>query len=314
MSHNEEKTESRAESYGNMNGGKQASWYQVIKKAQEDYGVDQSDIMLLLEYVSGYSHSEIRLRYRDEIPEDVAERFAELLEFRRQHIPVQYITGQQNFMGFELSVTPDVLIPRPETELLAERVIHACEGKDVLDLCTGSGCIAIAVRCLGKAKCVAASDISEAALAVAAKNAKKYGAEIEFRQGDLLEAWNAQESGNAAFVGAEDSECIDTACMRRFDIIVSNPPYIPTAEIAGLMPEVREYEPHLALDGTEDGLLFYRRIAAECREYLNPGGRVFLEIGCEQGRDVAELFRKAGFANVQVYQDYAGLDRIVEAY
>ena len=98
-----------------------------------------------------------------------------------------------------------------------------------------------------------------------------------------------------------------------FDIIVSNPPYIPTAEIAGLMPEVREYEPHLALDGTEDGLQFYRRIAAECREHLNPGGSVFLEIGCEQGKDVAELFRKAGFANVQVYQDYAGLDRIVEA-
>ena len=268
------------------------TWHQVLRDAQEDYGVDQSDAMLLLEYVSGYSRSEIRLHYREMIPEDVAERFEELLEFRRQHIPVQYITGQQNFMGFELNVTPDVLIPRPETELLTERVIHVCEGKDVLDLCTGSGCIAIAVRCLGKAKSVQASDISEEALAVARKNAKTYGAEIEFRQGDLFDACGT----------------------KRFDIIVSNPPYIPTAEIAGLMPEVREYEPHLALDGTEDGLMFYRRIAAECRGHLNPGGKVLLEIGCEQGKDVTDLFRKAGFVNVQVYQDYAGLDRMVEAF
>lgn len=281
------------------------AWHQVLKEAQEDYGVDQSDAMLLLEYVSGYSRSEIHLRYHEAIPENIAERFAELLEFRRQHIPVQYITGQQNFMGFELCVTPDVLIPRPETELLAERVIHDCEGKDVLDLCTGSGCIAIAVRCLSKARSVSASDISEKALAVAAKNAKAHGAEIEFRQGDLFEAWASCFAGTQSDAADEDS-------ARCFDIIVSNPPYIPTAEIAGLMPEVREYEPHLALDGTEDGLLFYRRIAAECREYLNPGGSVLLEIGCEQGRDVAELFRKAGFASVQVYQDYAGLDRIVE--
>ncbi len=289
----ESMTGNRAEVQGStVETGAPATWHQVLKAAQEDYGVDQSDAMLLMEYVSGHSRSEIRMRYGESIPEDVAERFDELLEFRRQHIPVQYITGQQNFMGFELSVTPDVLIPRPETELLAERVIHACEGKDVLDLCTGSGCIAIAVRCLGKAGSVSASDISEKALAVAAKNAKAHDAEIEFRQGDLFEAWN----------------------QIRFDIIVSNPPYIPTAEIAGLMPEVREYEPHLALDGTEDGLQFYRRIAAECRQYLNPGGRVFLEIGCEQGKDVAELFRKAGFANVQVYQDYAGLDRMVEAF
>lgn len=267
------------------------TWHQVLVEAQEDYGVDQSDAILLLEYVSGYSRSKIRLHYRETMPEKVAERFEELLEFRRQHIPVQYITGQQNFMGFELSVTPDVLIPRPETELLAERVIHTCEGKDVLDLCTGSGCIAVAVSCLGKAKSVSASDISEAALAIARKNAKQHGIEIEFRQGDLFEAWTS-----------------------RFDIIVSNPPYIPTGEIAGLMPEVREHEPHLALDGLEDGLYFYRRIASECREYLNPGGHVFLEIGCEQGKAVAELFRKAGFANVQVYQDYAGLDRMVEAF
>jgi len=290
MLRDEVKSESQAGMHRDMEPEKTATWHQVLQAAQEDYAVEQSDAMLLLEYVSGCSRSEIRLRYREVVPEDISERFAELLEFRRQHIPVQYITGQQNFMGFELNVTPDVLIPRPETELLAERVIHACEGKTVLDLCTGSGCIAIAVRCLGKAKSVSASDISEAALAVAVKNAKMHGAEIEFRQGDLFEAWN----------------------KLRFDIIVSNPPYIPTAEISGLMPEVREYEPHLALDGTEDGLLFYRRIAAECREYLNPGGSVFLEIGCEQGKDVAELFRKARFANVQVYQDYAGLDRIVE--
>ena len=290
-----------------MMQGEEKTWHQALKEAQEAYEVEQSDAMLLLEYVSGYSRSEIHLRYNEPIPGDTEERFEELLEFRRQHIPVQYITGQQNFMGFELGVTPDVLIPRSETELLTERVIHACEGKDVLDLCTGSGCIAIAVKCLGKAKSVAASDISEKALAVAGKNAKTHGAEIELRQGDLFDAW-----GSCCERTLSDAE--NEQSKRKFDIIVSNPPYIPTAEIAGLMPEVREYEPHLALDGTEDGLLFYRRIAAECREYLRPGGRVFLEIGCEQGKDVSELFRKAGFANVQIYQDYAGLDRMVEAY
>jgi len=306
MLRSEVKSENRADMPGDTDDGNGISWYQALKEAQKEYGVDQSDAMLLLEYVSGYSRSEIHLRYHEVMPGDVEERFDELLEFRRQHIPVQYITGQQNFMGFELNVTPDVLIPRPETELLAERVIHACEGKNVLDLCTGSGCIAIAVKCLGKAKSVSASDISEAALMVAEKNAKTHGAEIEFRQGDLFEAWESCCRGM-------QSDTVDTDNRKCFDIIVSNPPYIPTAEIAGLMPEVREYEPLLALDGTEDGLLFYRRIAAECRRYLNPGGSVFLEIGCEQGKDVAELFRKAGFTNVQVYQDYAGLDRIVEA-
>lgn len=322
MMRSEEKVVNRADIQSGTEAEEVVCWHQVLKEAQEGYGVDQSDAMLLLEYVSGYSRSEIRLRYHEAIPEDVAERFAELLEFRMQHIPVQYITGQQNFMGFELSVTPDVLIPRPETELLAERVIHACEGMDVLDLCTGSGCIAIAVRCLGKAKSVSASDISEAALTVAVKNAKAHGAEIAFRQGDLFEAWLVHESGNPTAVDADGGlrdtihpdPCEAGCAGMKFDIIVSNPPYIPTAEIAGLMPEVREYEPHLALDGTEDGLQFYRRIASECGKYLNPGGKVLLEIGCEQGRDVAELFRKAGFANVQVYQDYAGLDRIVEAY
>lgn len=287
--------------------GNVTSWYQVLKDAQETCGVDQSDAMLLLEYVSGLRRSDICLRYQEPIPEDVEERFMELLEFRRQHIPVQYITGRQNFMGMELQVTPDVLIPRPETELLAERVIHACEGRDVLDLCTGSGCIAIAVQTLGKAKSVSASDISNKALAVATKNAKEQEAEIAFRQGDLFEAW-------ASCCEEPDSDAGNGCSTRKFDIIVSNPPYIPTAEIAGLMPEVREYEPHLALDGTEDGLAFYRRIAAECKEYLKPDGRVLLEIGCEQGKDVADLFRKAGFANVQIYQDYAGLDRMVEAF
>ena len=167
------------------------TWQTLLQDAVTEYGVDKSDAMLLLEHVSGCSRSEIRLRYQETVPENVVEQFAELMTFRMQHIPVQYITGQQNFMGFELSVTPDVLIPRPETEFLAERVIHACEGKDVLDLCTGSGCIAIAVRMLGKAKSVSASDISQEALNVARKNAKTYDAEITFCQGDLFEAWSS---------------------------------------------------------------------------------------------------------------------------
>lgn len=269
------------------------TWQQVLWEAKKSPVADQSDVWLLMEHASGLSRSAIRMRYFEPIPTKVRTEFERLLSLRETHRPVQYITGEQNFMGFDLAVTPDVLIPRPETELLAERVINACKDKTVLDLCTGSGCIAIAVRKLSEARQMTACDISEAALSVAKENAKKHEAEISFYQGDLFEALRRPFS-----------------C---FDIIVSNPPYIPTGELAGLMPEVRDFEPRLALDGAEDGLYFYRRIAEECKEFLKPDGQVFLEIGCEQGEAVKALFLEAGFSKVSIDKDYAGLDRIVRA-
>lgn len=265
------------------------SWAETLKEAEKEFDPGSNDAGLLLEYVSGKTRMQLRLLSEEPIPKDVLERFRTILEQRRTHQPVQYLTGRQNFMGLELRVTPEVLIPRPETELLAEKVIQRCNGKTVLDLCTGSGCIAIAVQKLGKAASVAASDISEAALAVAKENAKELEADINWYCGNLFEAVGTMQ----------------------YDIIVSNPPYIRSSEIPELMPEVRDYEPHLALDGSADGLEFYRRIAAGAAAHLVLGGELLLEIGCDQREEVCSLLEQAGFEQVVCHKDYSGLDRMV---
>ena len=218
------------------------------------------------------------------------ERFREMLERRMNHEPVQYITGEQEFCGLSFCVQPGVLIPRPETELLAEAVFTDAKGKRVLDMCTGSGCIAVTVAKLGGPAFTAASDYSTEALAVAKENAKRLDADVTFFQGDLFE--NVE--------GA-------------YDIIVSNPPYIKSKVIEELMSEVKDFEPRMALDGTEDGLLFYRRITAEAKRYLNPGGRLMFEIGHDQGDEVADLLAAEGYGSIEVKKDYAGLNRMVFA-
>lgn len=267
------------------------TWGRALKIAVQEYGTEESDAMLLLEYAAQTDRNRIYRLLWDKIPAEVMERFCEVLNRRKTHLPVQYITGQTNFMGLEFMVTPDVLIPRPETELLTEMVIKASKGKSVLDLCTGSGCIAVSLAVLGNCKQVSAADISEKALSVARYNAKAHQSGIHWYCGDLF-----------APLGAE-----------RFDIIVSNPPYIPTGEITGLMSEVRDYEPHLALDGSGDGLEFYRRIAREAGDHLTPDGELFLEIGCEQGKEVEKLLSGAGFSSITIHRDYSGLDRMVHA-
>ena len=224
------------------------------------------------------------------VPEEQEILFWELIARRRNHEPVQYITGEQEFCGLCFQVQPGVLIPRPETELLAEAVFTAAKGKRVLDMCTGSGCIAVTVAKLGSPAFMAASDYSADALAVARRNAALLEADVTFFQGDLFEN-------------------IDGL----YDIIVSNPPYIKSSVVDELMPEVRAYEPRLALDGTEDGLLFYRRIAAEAKDYLVPGGRLLFEIGHDQGETVPEILFAEGYKFVEVKKDYAGLDRMVFA-
>lgn len=218
------------------------------------------------------------------------ECFRDMLVRRMNHEPVQYITGEQEFCGLSFCVQPGVLIPRPETELLAEVVFTDAKGKRVLDMCTGSGCIAVTVAKLGGPAFTAASDYSTEALAVAKENAKRLDADVTFFHGDLFE--NVE--------GA-------------YDIIVSNPPYIKSKVIEELMPEVKDFEPRMALDGTEDGLLFYRRITAEAKCYLKPGGRLMFEIGHDQGEEVAGLLSTEGYGSIEVKKDYAGLDRMVFA-
>ena len=213
---------------------------------------------------------------------------------RASRIPLQQILGSQEFMGLEFFVNEHVLIPRQDTETLVELVLQEQQGREkkLLDLCTGSGCIAISLAVKGGYESVTATDLSEEALKVAERNAKTHQKKIIFRQGDLFSALSRTEAGT-------------------FDIITSNPPYIPTAVIATLEPEVREHEPMMALDGTEDGLRFYRQIAQEAGTWLKPGGAIYLEIGYDQGEAVSGLLREAGFDKVRVVKDLPGKDRVV---
>lgn len=219
-------------------------------------------------------------------------RFRDLIGQRCRRIPLQQLTGEQAFMGLSFYVNGDVLIPRQDTETLAEEALAQLKsGMSVLDMCTGSGCIIVSLSRLAKERdcriACAASDLSEAALFVARTNAKRHGADVRFFQGNLFE--NVEGT---------------------FDVIVSNPPYIRAEEIPGLMPEVSEYEQRMALDGGADGLIFYRRLAAEAPRYLKPGGRLLLEIGADQGEEVRDLLIGAGFCNVYIKKDLAGLDRV----
>ena len=256
-------------------------------------GIDEAelDAGYILEYITGLNSAQYFIHSEDIIEKDKAEEFFRLIERRSKRIPLSYVIGTRDFFGLTFKVDENVLIPEQETELLVEEVIKHSEGKSVLDMCTGSGCIAISIALFGKPSKVAASDISEKALEVARENAKSLKAgEISFIQGDMFE--------NVA---------------DKFDIIVSNPPYIETREIDELMPEVRDYIPRLALDGDIDGLKFYRIISKEAVKKLNKNGRIFYEIGYNQSRAVASILLENGFTDVKIMKDYSGLDRIVMA-
>ena len=256
-------------------------------------GIDEAelDARYILEYITGLNSAQYFIHSEDIIEKDKAEEFFRLIERRSKRIPLSYVIGTRDFFGLTFKVDENVLIPEQETELLVEEVIKHSEGKSVLDMCTGSGCIAISIALFGKPSKVAASDISEKALEVARENAKSLkSGEISFIQGDMFE--NVTD---------------------KFDIIVSNPPYIETGEIDELMPEVRDYIPRLALDGDIDGLKFYRIISKEAVKKLNKNGRIFYEIGYNQSRAVASILFENGFTDITVIKDYSGLDRIVMA-
>ena len=225
----------------------------------------------------------------EDVPKEQKEAYETVLKKRAEHIPLQHITGEQEFMGLPFLVNADVLIPRQDTEILVEEALKKAKpGMKILDLCTGSGCIIISMLKYRPDLYGTASDLSAAALRVAEKNAKINKVTPVFVQGDLFEP-------------------VEGA----FDMIISNPPYIPTAEIEKLMPEVRKYEPFLALDGKEDGLAFYKRIIEEGYSYLNPGGYLLFEIGYDQGKEVSVRMEQAGYQGVKVIKDLAGLDRVV---
>ncbi len=265
---------------------------QVLKSAAEALqGVGIADPLvdasLLLSFVTGKPPLMLRADSLGELPENQLITFKKLLDRRLSHEPLQYIIGEVEFMGLTLHVSPDALIPRYDTEILCEEALRrASKNLRVLDLCTGTGAIALTIK--KHAGCdVFASDISEKALALAQKNAQKNALTVHFRQGDLLQPF----AGEA------------------FDMIVSNPPYISSADMRELSPEVLR-EPHLALHGGDDGLIFYRRIVADAPQHLVPGGWLLFEIGCDQGAAVSALMAQ-DFEDIAVVKDLAGLDRVV---
>ena len=247
------------------------------------------DAWYLLEFATGITKASYYGNPDKEIKEEEAARYLGYIEIRKSRIPLQHITKEQAFMGYPFYVDEHVLIPRQDTETLVEEALKVLKpGMQVLDLCTGSGCILISLMKMCKGLYGTGSDISEDALEVARKNACR------------LEV-------NATFIRSSLFEHISG----RYDLIVSNPPYIPTSVIEGLQEEVRLYDPFIALDGKEDGLYFYREIIKAGGGYLKPGGYLMFEIGYDQGTEVASLMEKHGYRNIMVKKDLAGLDRVV---
>lgn len=261
-------------------------------KCLTDAGVPDAalDAWYLLQMVCRIERSYYYVHGEEDITQDAQKEYEIAVQKRAEHIPLQYIIGEQEFMGLRFKVNSNVLIPRQDTETLVEQVLKIVKpGMKILDLCTGSGCVLISVLKNAPELTGMGSDISKTALLVAKENAKLHEVDAEWVRSDLFD--NITET---------------------FDVIMANPPYIPTGEILSLMPEVRDFEPENALDGGADGLDFYRKIAGQVKDYLNPGGYVYMEIGYDQGEAVSELMRNAGFTEVEVIKDLAQNDRVVK--
>lgn len=253
------------------------------------------DAMELMQYVCGIDRSYYYMHMDEEVSEEKQQRYEVLLQKRASHIPLQQITGKAYFMGLEFYVNEHVLIPRFDTEVLVEETLSCVskikkdtENVKVLDMCTGSGCIILSLKDMMPKIEAAGADISDEALKVARKNAQDLKLLVTFLKSDLF-----------------------AHIHEKYDIIVSNPPYIPTEVIETLDVEVKDHEPRLALDGTKDGLHFYRKISAGALEYLNDGGYLCYEIGHDQGPAVSEILTNLGYINVKVVKDLSGLDRVV---
>lgn len=249
----------------------------------------ENDAWLLLSKECKMNRTAYYMHMKDEILPEQLNEYKGLIKKRAERVPLQYITGEQEFMGLTFRVNSNVLIPRQDTETLVEEAIKLVEpGMSILDMCTGSGCIIISIlkKCSGIQGI--GSDISKQALNVAKENAKLNNVAVDFERSDMFE--NLSD---------------------KYDMIVSNPPYIRSDVVPTLMPEVCEFEPLDALDGHEDGLYFYRKIIKECKSFLKEDGKILFEIGNDQGQAVSDMLTYAGFRNVRVIKDLAHNDRVV---
>lgn len=269
---------------------------QVMNEAVErltDAGAEEAsnDAWLLFSAAFGMDRTSYLIHADEPLTDAKAQAdFDDMIKRRTEHEPVQYIIGSAWFMGYEFTVSPAVLIPRFDTEVLVENALkRAHEGMRILDVCTGSGCIAISLALNVHNSVITASDVSADALSIAAINRTKLHAD------------------NVTLI---ESDMFDKI-TGRYDMIVSNPPYIRTKDIEELQTEVKDKEPYMALNGHEDGLFFYRILTAESPAHLVPGGIICLETGCDQADSVCELLHNNHFTDIEVIKDLSGLDRVV---
>ena len=281
---------------------------ELLKKAQntlENAGVPdpENDAMALLLHIKGWNLQDYILASAGEsglLSEEDEKEFLELIGRRAKRIPLQHLTGYADFYGYRFRVNEHVLIPRYDTEILVHTVLQenpvAAEHNNchVLDLCTGSGCIAVTLKKEGGYQTVDASDIDPETVRTAAENAEKLEASVNFYTGDLFSALPAAETEE-----------------QLYDLIVSNPPYIAETERKDLEPEVVDHDPEKALFAGQDGLLFYRRIIAEAPAHLKKAGKLYLEIGYLQKGPVSQLLLEHGFRDIRVVQDLSGKDRVI---
>lgn len=303
--------------------------FQHIRNCLAEAGIEdaESESWIILREICGMD----RMRFLMEgstkkVTEDQAAQVQDILNQRQKRIPLQQILGKASFMKYDFYVNEHVLCPRSDTEILVEEAYNSLmslknqnhDQISFLDIGTGSGCIAISLFCMleenGIDADVWAVDLSDEALQVASRNnASLAKGRVHMVKSDMFSALQQIEedmlSADASQVKIQSAETPPSGV--RFDLIISNPPYIPTDAITGLMPEVRDYEPLMALDGREDGLYYYRKISEQARNFLKPGGLLMYEIGYDQGSTVPDIMKKLGYKDIQVIHDYAGLDRVV---
>ncbi len=261
------------------------------KLQQADISEYALDARYLLEFVCHTDRNDLLVHGDREVSEAEEKAYTELLLKRSEHVPLQHLTGVQNFMGLDFHVNEKVLVPRQDTEILVEEAMRELhDGMRILDMCTGSGCILISLLHYSNDCEGVGADLSPEALEVAKTNARELipDKKVTFIESNLFEKIEG-----------------------KFDVILSNPPYIAKEVIPTLMPEVRDHEPRMALEAAENGLYFYRRILEDCKAHLFGGGSIYFEIGYDQGEAVSRMMEEAGFKEVRVVKDYAGLDRVV---